>query len=184
MAGGLRLGNADHFGWAVAVTASADHIVVDRRRIELVEPGVTSAPVHYDSAHLDVAATAALVADVRASAVRASSAAFDELARNWLRRSSRSCCAPCLRTSPPTSPSCVSRRRRPTPTRSCTARCSLELAGGRGWDVRFYEAKTVIARATHVLGARADEVLQEPRATLGPPWGKDHRTALAAVVVA
>lgn len=40
----MRLGIADHFGWAVAVTASADHEVVDRRRIELVEPGVTEAP--------------------------------------------------------------------------------------------------------------------------------------------
>jgi hypothetical protein len=29
----LRVGIADHFGWAVAVTASADHEVVDRRRI-------------------------------------------------------------------------------------------------------------------------------------------------------
>ena len=90
----MRLGIADHFGWAVAVTASADHAVVDRRRIELVEPGVSAAPIHYDSARLDVAATAALVAKVRASVVRATSAAFDEImyrqvlselahARNW-----------------------------------------------------------------------------------------------------
>ena len=33
-ADGMRLGIADHFGWAIAVTASADHKVVDRRRIE------------------------------------------------------------------------------------------------------------------------------------------------------
>ena len=45
---GLRLGIAHHFGWAVAVTASADHPVVDRRRIELVEPGVASAPMHHE----------------------------------------------------------------------------------------------------------------------------------------
>ena len=184
MAGGLRLGIADHFGWAVAVTASADHIVVDRRRIELVEPGVTPAPVHYDSAHLDVAATAALVADVRASAVRASSAAFDEL--------SRELAAPIesilLRSLPADFPTDIAvLRQSPWEARADAVmyrEVLVELAGGRGWDVRFYEAKTVIARATDVLGARADEVLQEPRATLGPPWGKDHRTALAAVVVA
>src|SRR6201990_1414716 len=79
-AAGMRVGIADHFGWAVAVTASADYEVVDRRRIELVEPGVTPAPIHYDSARLDVAATAALVARVRASVVRATSAALDEIA--------------------------------------------------------------------------------------------------------
>jgi len=48
--GGLRLGISDHFGWAIAVTANADGEVVDRRRIELVEPGRTQAPVHDDAA--------------------------------------------------------------------------------------------------------------------------------------
>src|SRR3954471_8898408 len=76
----MRVGIADHLGWAVAVTASADHAVVDRRRIALVEAGVTEAPIHYESARLDVAATAALVAQVRASVTRAAAAAFDEIA--------------------------------------------------------------------------------------------------------
>src|SRR5690348_6282951 len=80
MADGLRVGLADHLGWAVAVTAAADHSVVDRRRIELVEPGVSSAPIHYDRGRLDLAAMAALVDEVRASVVRASSAALDDLA--------------------------------------------------------------------------------------------------------
>ena len=31
--GGVRLGIADHLGWAVAVTASSDYEVVVRRRI-------------------------------------------------------------------------------------------------------------------------------------------------------
>jgi len=68
----VRLGIADHLGWAVAVTASGDHEVVDRRRIALIEPGVTPAPIHYESRRLDVATTAALVAEARASIVRAS----------------------------------------------------------------------------------------------------------------
>ena len=80
MIGGLRLGIAHHLGWAVAVTASADHTVVDRRRIELVEPGVATAPIHHEGKPLDDDAAAALVAEVRASAVRATSAALDELA--------------------------------------------------------------------------------------------------------
>ena len=75
----MRLGIAHHFGWAVAVTASADHTVVDRRRIELIEPGMASAPIHHEGKSLDDAGTAALVAKVRASAVRTTSAALDEL---------------------------------------------------------------------------------------------------------
>ncbi len=45
--GDMRLGIAHHFGWAVAVTASADHAVVDRRRIELIEPDLPPAPIHH-----------------------------------------------------------------------------------------------------------------------------------------
>jgi hypothetical protein len=78
----LRVGIADHFGWAVAITASDGHEVVDRRRIALVEPGVTEAPIHYESRHLDDAGTAALVAQVRASVMRASSTALDDLAQS------------------------------------------------------------------------------------------------------
>jgi hypothetical protein len=58
-----------------------------------------------------------------------------------------------------------------------------ELARSRGWNVHFYEAKTVVDRAVSVLGGRADGVLLGPRAALGPPWTKDHRMALAATIV-
>jgi hypothetical protein len=87
--GGMRLGIAHHLGWAVAVTASADHKVVDRRRFELIESGVPAAPIHHQggpyllhrsAGPLDDDALAALVADVRASVVRAASAALHELA--------------------------------------------------------------------------------------------------------
>jgi hypothetical protein len=59
-----------------------------------------------------------------------------------------------------------------------------ELARDRGWDVHTYDAKNVEAEAGRLLAARADEVLLGPRATLGPPWAKDHRTALAATILA
>lgn len=46
--GAMRLGISHHYGWAVAVTASTDYRVVDRRRIELIEPGVPTAPIHHE----------------------------------------------------------------------------------------------------------------------------------------
>jgi hypothetical protein len=58
-----------------------------------------------------------------------------------------------------------------------------ELARDRGWDVHFYNARDVEAEAVRILGGRADEVLHGPRATLGPPWSRDHRMALAATIV-
>jgi hypothetical protein len=59
-----------------------------------------------------------------------------------------------------------------------------QLAHARGWRVHHYDAKAVVGQAVGMLGERADEVLQGPRATMGPPWTKDHRIALAATIVA
>ena len=179
----MRVGIADHFGWAVAVTASPDHEVVDRRRIELVEPDVTPAPIHYESHRLDVAATAALVEEVRASVARATSAALDELAASL----PAPILSMSLRTWPPDFPSDIAvQRRSPWEARADAVmyrQILADLAQARGWDVHLYAAKDVIGQATAVLGDRADEVLHGPRTTLGPPWTKDHRTALAAVIV-
>ena len=175
---------ADHLGWAIAVTASADHEVVDRRRIELVEPGVSAAPIHYESRRLDVAATAALVAEVRASVVRATSTALDEL--------EAALPAPVLSISlrawPPDFPDDIAvQRRAPYEARADAImyRQELsELAHARGWEVQVYDAKAVVDQAVRMLAERADEVLRGPRATIGPPWTKDHRIALAATIVA
>jgi hypothetical protein len=176
------VGIADHFGWAVAVTASADHEVVDRRRIDLVEPGVTPAPIHYESHRLDVAATAALVEEVRASVVRATSAAFDEIAAALP--------APVvsisLRAWPLDFPDDIAVQRRPPYEARADAimyrQVLAEIAEARGWEVHLYNAKDVISQASSLLAGRADEVLNGPRATLGPPWTKDHRVALAATI--
>jgi hypothetical protein len=180
----MRLGIADHFGWAVAVTASSDHAVVDRRRIELVEPGVTAAPIHYDSARLDVAATAELVAKVRASIARATSASLDDLAEAL----DGPILSISLRTWPPDFPQDIAvQRRSPHEARADAImyrQILAELAEARGWEVHLYDAKQVVGRAATLLADRTDEVLHGPRRTLGPPWTKDHRTALAATIVA
>jgi hypothetical protein len=57
------------------------------------------------------------------------------------------------------------------------------LAHARGWDFHLYDAKRVEDEAARILGDRADAVLRGPRATLGPPWSKDHRMALASTIV-
>ena len=180
----MRVGIADHLGWAVVVTATAEHAVVDRRRIELVEPGLSAAPIHYDRGRLDDADAAALVETVRASVVRASAAALDELAAALP--------APILSISlrdwPAEFPADIAvQRRAPYEARADAImyrRVLAELAVTRGWAIHRYDAKTVEAQASARLGERADEVLRGPRRTLGPPWARDHRVALAATVIA
>jgi hypothetical protein len=180
----MRLGIAHHFGWAVAVTASADHRVVDRRRIELIEPGTPAAPIHHDGKPLDDAGAAALVAEVRASAVLATSAALDQLAAAV----PEPIVSMSLRSWPLDFPADIAVQRRvPYEARADSVmyrQVLAELASARGWAVHLFEAKTVEIEATRILGDRAGKVLLGPRATLGPPWGNDQRMALAATVVA
>jgi hypothetical protein len=189
----MRLGVAHHFGWAVAVTASADHEVVDRRRIELIEPGLPPAPIHHEGGPhlmhrsadpLDDEALAALVADVRASVARATSAALDDLARV----SPEPIVSMSLRSWPADFPADIAvQRRAPYESRADSViYCQVlaELARTRGWTVHCYDAKDVEHAAARILGERTEEVLHGPRTTLGPPWSKDHRMALAATIVA
>ena len=121
---------------------------------------------------------------MRASVVRATSAALDELAAA-LPAPVRSIS---LRAWPLDFPDDVAVQRRvPYEARADAImyRQELsELAHARDWEVHLYDAKAVVGQAVRVLRERADEVLQGPRATLGPPWTKDHRVALAATIVA
>jgi hypothetical protein len=179
----VRVGIADHFGWAVAVTASSDYEVIDRRRVELVEPGITAAPIHYDGRRLDVARMAELVTRVRASVVRATSAALDNLAEAL----PEPVVSVSLRTWPPDFPDDIAvQLRAPYEARADAImyrQILADLALAREWTVHRYDAKQVEAQAVEILADRALDVLHGPRATLGPPWTKDHRIALAATVV-
>lgn len=180
----MRLGIAHHLGWAVAVATSDDHRVVDRRRIDLIEPGLPTAPVEHEIQSLDDAAAAALVEKVRASVVRASAASLDELAHSL----SKPIVSISLRSWPLDFPGDIATQRRaPYNSRADSVmyvEVLAELAQERGWAVHFYDYKDVEGQAVAVLGGQADDVLLGPRKTLGPPWTKDHRVALAATIMA
>lgn len=189
----VRLGIAHHYGWAVAVTASVDHAVVDRRRMALIEPGLPAAPIHHQGGPhglhrsgepLDDEALAELVARVRASVARATLAALDDLAAA-LPAPVRSMS---LRAWPHDFPEDIAvLRRAPYESRadSVMYRQTLaQLAESRGWAIHLYDAARIEDEAARILGDRAHEILYGPRRTLGSPWAKDHRIALAATVVA
>jgi hypothetical protein len=182
--GGLRLGIADHFGWAVAVTAAADHGVIDRRRIELLEPGMPSAPIHHEGKGLDDERVGAMVAAVRSSVARAASASFDALEGAL----SNPITSISLRSLPTDFPTTIAVQRRvPYEARADAVmyrEVLCEVATSRGWRIHFYDAKTVEQEAAAMLAGAADAVLRGPRDRLGPPWAKDHRVALAATIVA
>lgn len=180
----VRIGIAHHLGWAVAVTASAGHVVADRRRIELLEPGQPAAPVEHEVGPLDDDAAARLVARVRASAARATSESLDQLAAAL----PEPVVSVSLRAWPLDFPDDVAVQRRPPNSSRADSvmylRVLAECAHARGWEVHLFAARDVEAQAARLLGERASAVLDGPRAALGPPWTRDHRMALAATVVA
>jgi hypothetical protein len=120
---------------------------------------------------------------VRASVVRAASAALDEIAAAL----PEPVVSISLRAWPPDFPDDIAVQRRPPYEARVDAIMYREvlsdLAHVRGWAVHLYQAKSVVGQAVTVLGDRADEVLLGLRATLGPPWTKDHQMALAATIV-
>ncbi len=196
---GVHVGLALHYGWAVAITASTDPAhhahpaVVDRRRIELIEPGLPAAPIHHEGgAHdlhrrgpvLDDDALARLVEEVRASAWRTVTAELAALAAD-LPSPVASLSVPSWDERLPAD--IASLRRVPWESRADSAmyrQLAADAAAARGWQVHRYDPRRVEAQAAEILGASARDVLHGPRARLGPPWTKDHRTALAAAVLA
>lgn len=158
----MHVGIADHLGWAIAVTTDAEGSVVDRRRIELVEAGLSQAPIHYDRGHSDDAAMSALIAEVRASVARMARAAFDELPAGIE--------SIALRRWPPDFPTdLATTRRAPYEARADAImyrQVLADCAQARGWRVHLYDAKAVVPAGIE----------------LDPPWTKDHRIALAAAL--
>src|SRR5690606_15414988 len=105
---------------------------------------------------LDVAATAALVAQVRASVARAASAALDELAASL----PEPIVSMSLRAWPADFPEDIAvQRRAPYEARADAImyrQVLAELARARGWQVHFFSAKTVEAQAASKLAERAE----------------------------
>jgi hypothetical protein len=178
------VGIVHHLGWAVAVTASANHKVVDRRRIELIEPGIPVAPIEHEVKSLSDAAAARMVREVRASVLRATSASLDQLAAAL----PEPIVSMSLRAWPLDFPDDIAVQRRPPYNSRADSVMYCEMlsdcAHMLGWGVHLINAKAVEAQASRILGERADDVLRGPRQTLGPPWTRDHRIAPASTIVA
>jgi hypothetical protein len=175
------VGIADHAGFAIAVTASAAGALVDRRRLELVDATLPAMPHHHEGQRLPIAEAVALVARVRASALRNAAVRLAELESSIGVKIDRIA----LRECPPL-PTTVAER-----ITSYRAMCVADwvmyrealadAAKERGWTVSWYDAKAILT-ATPVNGLTA--LLAAAKKKAGPPWQKDHRVAMAAALAA
>jgi hypothetical protein len=179
---GVSLGVADHCGWAVFVTVDGEGRLVDRRRVELVDEALPKLPHHHDAQGLPVDEGVALVQRVARAAEVCAGSALKALAREVpgiAAIAMRAC---------PTLPETIAERIADTWSQnradSVMYRNALARAAERrGWLVHWYEERKVIGEAARALGrASIDDLLAKTGKTLGPPWTKDHRIAMAAAI--
>ena len=172
-------GVSDHNGWAVVVCV-ADGKVLDRRRIELVEPGLPNMPHHHVGQTLPIGEAVALVERVRASAALCARNALDELPADIGAIAIRK--RPTL---PPTVAERITNYWAQNRADSVMYRDAIaEAAEARGWSVHEYDAKAVFAEAAEALGLEDISArMKEIGKVLGPPWRKDHKLATAAAIV-
>jgi hypothetical protein len=58
-------------------------------------------------------------------------------------------------------------------------------AEARGWSVHWFDARKVFDGASRIQGIKdPDAHFAQMRKSIGPPWSKDHRVAMAAAIVA
>src|ERR1700734_568054 len=74
------IGVSDHGGWAVLVTVARDGMLLDRRRVELVDEDLPALPHHHEAQGLPLDEGVDLVERVRVSAERHAVLALDGVA--------------------------------------------------------------------------------------------------------
>ena len=189
------VGVAEHVNAAVLVTLAGGELL-DRRRIELTEPGLPSHPHHHEGSWavgrylntpgaraLSMADAVALVARVRASAERGAREGLEALtatvALPIVAIAIRAC--PAL---PPTTEERIVDHRAQTQADSVMYREALAAAAtARGWAVHWYDAGQVFREAAAALGRDDCEALLHTMGRLaGPPWQARHKLAAAAAL--
>ena len=179
------IGVSDHGGWAVLVTAAGDGTLLDRRRVELVDGGLPKIPHHSEGQALPLDEAVALVERVRVSAERHAKLVLDAVAMTVPARILGVALRQCPKL-PPTIAERITDYRAQNVADWVMYRKALAAAAeARGWAVHWYDAKKVFDAVREAL--RIDDLdahFLQLRRSIGPPWSKDHRLAMAAAIVA
>jgi hypothetical protein len=190
------VGVAEHGNSAELVTVGPGGELLDRRRIDLTEPGLPTHPHHHEGSwavgrylstpgarRLSMAEAVALVERVRASAERGARESLAALAAAV----SVPIGAIALRACPPL-PATIEERirdnRAQTYADTVMYREALAAAAGaRGWAVHWYDREDVLAGAAAALSRQnIDALLTAMGRAAGPPWQARHKLAAAAAI--
>ena len=192
------VGVAENGNSAALVTVSADGQLLDRRDIDLTEPGTPTHPHHHEGSWavgrylntpgarpMPLAEAVALVERVRAAAARGARDHLAALATVVPVPIAAIALRACPQL-PPTVESCIADNRAQTYADSVMYRQALATAGqARGWTVRWYDRERVFPDAAAALaGSDIDGLLRTMGRSAGAPWQARHKLAAAAALAA
>jgi hypothetical protein len=187
------VGIEDHYAWAnlVSVTISGDEVIVlDKRRVELLDSQLPASPYHHDTLQMPLSAAEKIVREVQSSANQraqlALSSLIGELAPAKCRRIA-------IRVPPlPKLPGTVAEVHAST---WITNRADgmiyhqalTQAAAELNLRIVYFEKDTVLELAAQARGKTASELARQLKAfrtTLGPPWRQGHVLACAGALLA
>jgi len=192
------VGVAENGNSAFLVTVTPGGAVLDRRYVDLTEPGLPTHPHHHEGSWavgrylntpgarvLSLADAVALVERVRASAARGARERLEALAgavAEPIARIALRVCPPL----PQTTEERITDNRAQTMADTVMYREALASAAeARGWSVYWYDRERVFQQAATALGVKdIDAALHAMGRSLGPPWQAKHKLAAAAAIAA
>ena len=181
------LGISDHYGCAVFVCVAVqggEPVVVDRRPVELIEPGLPTAPYHHETLGMDSEDAEKLVRRVRESAQRCAERELTHLrARDIVAMALREGPLPRLPDSVAEVHASYAATNRADGMLYLDALCRAAPALGIAVETLARgEERRLAADALRTTEAGLEKWLAGQRARLGPPWHKDHRDAAARAI--
>jgi len=187
------IGIEDHYAWAnlVSVTTSGpNEILLDKRRVELLDQQLPASPYHHDTLHMPLSEAENLVRDVRISANKRAESALSSLIEEL---APAKCRGIAIRVPPlPRLPATVAEVHAST---WITNRADgmiyhqalTQAAAQLNLRIFYFEKDNVLELAAEARGKTARDLesqLKAFRTTLGPPWRKGHVVACAGAILA
>ncbi len=183
------IGASDHYARAELVTLAARDaapVFLDRRRVELIDKDLPSAPYHHEALELDIGAAIDLVNRVRRSVAEHASAAISTMLATYRAQVLILPASP-YDSLPDSLEEVLSSRPLTFAADGMLYRESLaEAAAELGMEVRRYPRKTdptvLAAEAMGVDVAEVTSLIAQFGREAGTPWRKDHKMAAAAAL--
>jgi hypothetical protein len=188
----VAVGVAEHNGWAILVSAAAvsgEPVVVDRRRVTLIEKGVPNQPYEHDTQPLSDAGAEQVLRTVKRSIAACTAQALDRLSADlWpqYRVAAMAIRQPPLARLPAT----LEEVRRSYHV-MCRADGMLyhsalcKAARQRDWNLVFHRRGEELAKAAEacqVTTGGVERFINDLKPTLKAPWTAEHRNAFAAAI--